>query len=261
MSTRSDLVTRRSLAGGVAGTAPGALCALTVTGGITIPPQEGLVLRFGRNRPEVDICVGEDDLGVSRLHGTLSCRLHRWWVGVTGRQPARMRESVMLHRGGEPLPLPVGYTPLFLRGSRGRQHVVELYVAGDGGGRPPARPGEPTLEPRRWRLTPEEHLALVVLGQRYLLFDPHPRPLSRQQAAEQLDELRPDGKWTAKKVDYLVSGVRKRLSDSGVAGLSREEVGEPVGLALSVNLLGELVASTTLVPLDLSLLDQATEAW
>ena len=72
-----------------------------------------------------------------------------------------------------------------------------------------------------------------------------------------MHELRPEGKWTAKKVDHLVSGVRKRLSDSGVAGLSREEVGEPVGLALSVNLLGELVASTTLVPLDLTLLDQA----
>lgn len=246
---------QRSLVAGVVGTAPGSLSALTVTGGLTVDAREGRTVSFGRNRPEVDICVGEDDLGISRLHGQLVHRDHRWWVRMTGRFPARLRDSVMVHRDGDPLPLTAGYTPLFLRGSRGRNHVLELFVAGDDGRRPPPRPGEPTLEPTRWRLTAEEHLALTVLGQRYLFHDPHPQPLSRQQAAEQLAELQPGGRWTAKKVEYLVSGVRRRLSASGVPGLRREEVGEPVGLALAVNLLGELVASTTLVPLDLALLD------
>ncbi len=250
-----DVRRQRSLATGVAGTAPGSLSALTVTGGLTVDAREGRTLSFGRNRPEVDICVGEDDLGISRLHGQLTCRADQWWVRVTGRFPARLQDSVMVHRDSDPLPLPTGYTPLYLRGSRGRNHVLELFVAGADGRRPPLRPSEPTLEPTRWRLTPEEHLALTVLGQRYLFHDPHPQPLSRQQAASQLTELQPAGRWTTKKVDYLVSGVRRRLSDSGVPGLHREEVGEPVGLALTVNLLRELVASTTLVPLDLAMLD------
>jgi hypothetical protein len=40
-----------------------------------------------------------------------------------------------------------------------------------------------------------------------------------------------------------------------VPGLTREEVGEPVGNALNDNLIRELVLSTTLVPPDLALLD------
>lgn len=40
-----------------------------------------------------------------------------------------------------------------------------------------------------------------------------------------------------------------------MAGLTKAEVGEPVGNALNDNLLRELVLSTTLVPPDLGLLD------
>jgi hypothetical protein len=96
---------------------------------------------------------------------------------------------------------------------------------------------------------------LAVLGQRYLGYDPHPLPLSRQQAAAELAERRPHENWTAKRVEHLVSRVRQRLSDAGVHGLRREEVGEPVGLTLTVNLLRELVLSTTLVPMDLEWLE------
>lgn len=255
MATRLDAGAQRSLVFGVDGAGPGALSALTVSGGVTVAPQEGLVVRFGRNRPEVEVCVGEDDVRISRQHGLLTCLRGQWSVTVTGKVPARLGESLMLHRDTEPTPLSPGYTPVFLRGSSGRDHLMELHVAGAAGGRPPPRPDAITVEPKRWRLTAEEHLALVVLGQRYLSYDPQPLPLSRQQAAEQLAELAPCGRWTAKKVEYLVSGVRKRLSDSGVSGLRRDEVGEPVGLTLAVNLLRELVASTTLVPLDLALLD------
>ncbi len=246
---------QRSLVGGVAHAAPGAISALAVTGGITVAPEPGLTIRFGRNRPEVEVCVGEDDLLISRQHGLLDHRLGQWWVNNTGRSPIRLASSLLLHREGDPIPLAVGYTPLFLRGSRGREHLLELYVAGDEGGKPPSRPGDITQPPRRWRLTVEEHLALVVLGQRYLLHDPHPQPLSRQQAATELAELRPTAKWTTKRVEHLVAEVRARLSAGGVFGLRRDEVGEPVGLTLTVNLLRELVSSTTLVPTDLNLLD------
>jgi hypothetical protein len=53
--------------------------------------------------------------------------------------------------------------------------------------------------------------------------------------------------------------VRSRLSKSGVAGLTREEVGEPVGNKLNDNLLRELLLSTTLVPPDLRLLEHGDE--
>jgi hypothetical protein len=246
---------QRSLALGVANVAPGALCALTVATGLTVAPKEGLSLRFGRNKPQVEVCIGENDLHVSRVHGLVHHRERHWWVSNTGRSPIRLSSSLMLHPEGEPLPLAPGYTPLFLRGSRGREHLLELYVAGDDGGIPSSRPNEATEAPKRWRLTADEHAALTVVGQRFLLLDPNPQPLSRQQAAEQLQEVRPDTGWTPKRVEHLVSAVRKRLSDSGVPGLRREEVGEPVGLTLTVNLLRELVLSTTLVPLDLALLD------
>ena len=49
--------------------------------------------------------------------------------------------------------------------------------------------------------------------------------------------------------------VRNRLSGNGVSGLTREEVGEPIGNTLNHNLIRELMESTTLVPPDLRILD------
>lgn len=49
--------------------------------------------------------------------------------------------------------------------------------------------------------------------------------------------------------------VRRRLARREVRGLTRDEVGEPVGNALNHNLLLELLLSTTLVPPDLRLVD------
>lgn len=44
-------------------------------------------------------------------------------------------------------------------------------------------------------------------------------------------------------------------SAGGIAGLTREEVGEPVGNTLTHNLIRDLMESTTLVPPDLQLMD------
>ncbi|MFF3573845.1 hypothetical protein ACFYXQ_39445 [Nocardia jiangxiensis] len=49
--------------------------------------------------------------------------------------------------------------------------------------------------------------------------------------------------------------VRNRLSRAGVAGLTRAEVGEPVGNALNHNLIQELLQTTTLAPFDLAHID------
>ncbi|QFZ19737.1 FHA domain-containing protein [Saccharothrix syringae] len=244
-----------SLARDVPFTAPGAVVALALSGRISVNPVEGRSVRFGRNRPDVDLCVGETDPRVSRLHGLLTRRAGRWWVTNTGRLPIRLPRTRWLFRDEDPVPLGDGYTPLFIRGSHDREHLLELYVAGEDGGRPTTRHSSVTQPPRRWRLTPDEHLLLVVLGQRYLLHEANPQPVSRQHAAEILHELQPDAGWGVKRVEHMVADVRARLSAAGVHGLLREEVGEPVGNALNDNLLRELVLSTTLVPPDLALLD------
>ncbi|MGW5645623.1 FHA domain-containing protein [Saccharopolyspora sp. NPDC003752] len=244
-----------SLAFGVPGSAPGTIFALSVTGGITVRPREGRTIVFGRNRPEVHVCVGENDRRISRHHGLLTHHLDHWWVHNTGRLPVRFPGSRLLFADDEPVPLTTGYTPLFLSGSSGREHLLELYVAGPDGQPPASKHSDPTQPPRTWKLSPTEKLLLVVLGQRYLMHEAYPQPLSWRQAAEHLAELQPDAGWTAKRVEHDVVDVRTRLSKGGVPGLTRDEVGEPVGNTLNHNLIRELMESTTLVPPDLRVLD------
>lgn len=246
---------RESLARGIPRAAPGAVVALALTGRLSVAPAEGRRVVFGRNRPDVDVCVGENDLQVSRKHGALTHHDGHWWVSNTGKLPIRLPGTRLLFLDEDPLPLPLGYTPLFIRGTRDREHLLELYVAGPDGGQPVHRHQDVTQPPKRWRLTPDERLLLVVVGQRYLMHEANPQPIARQQASEMLAELQPDAGWSAKRVEHMVSAVRSRLSAGGVYGLRRDEVGEPIGNTLNNNLLRELILSTTLVPPDLALLD------
>lgn len=250
----------QSLAYGVPPSAKATISALSVTGGISVGPKEGRTLLFGRNRPDVHVCVGEDDPRVSRQHGTLEHHGNRWWIRNTGRLPIRLPDGRLLFAEEEPVPLAEGYTPVFVRGSANREHLLEVYVTGADGARPAARHQEKTQQPMIWRLDDDERLALTVLGQRYLLNEHRPQPLSWRQAADQLGEIQPDQGWTAKRVEHLVSAIRTRMSRGGVPGLTREEVGEPVGNALNDNLIRELVLSTTLIPPDLALLGETESA-
>ncbi len=244
-----------SLARGVPPSAPGTIHTLSLAGGIALGPGEGRTVLFGRNRPDVHVCLGEDDLRVSRQHGTLVHRDDHWWVHNTGRLPIRLPKSRLLFDNEDPVPLEEGYTPLFVRGSNNREHLLEVYVTGADGHRPPVRHRDPTQPPRTWILDDDERLALTVLGQRYLRHELRPQPLTWNEAAKWLTELRPEAGWTAKRVEHLVVGVRARLSLGGVHGLTRAEIGEPVGNALNHNLLSELLLSTTLVPPDLEVLE------
>ncbi len=81
------------------------------------------------------------------------------------------------------------------------------------------------------------------------------QPLSWSNVEVELRRLRPGEGWTAKRAEHIVAAVRARLVKRDVAGLTRDEVGEPVGNALNSNLILELLLSTTLVPPDLRLLD------
>lgn len=245
-----------SLAYGVPPSEPGTIFVMAFTGGVVLDPGEDRRVVFGRNRPDVDVCVGEDDPRVSRAHGMLRFTAGRWWVRTTGQRPVRMPPSRLLTRDEDPLPLDNGYTPLFVRGSGRREHLLEVYVAGADGRLPAAQHAMPTLPPTTWRLSDPERLALVVLAQRYLRHEPFPQPVTWRDAADELNAIEPGTGWGPKTVERLVERVRTRLSRTGgVPGLTREEVGEPVGNTLNHNLVTELLVSTTLVPFDLRLLD------
>ena len=233
----------------------GTLSVQAVTGGVIAEPEEGASVRFGRHQEVVDVGVGLDDDQVSRQHGLIVLRRGTWWLSNTGRGPIELPQSRWLRPSEEPIPLAGGYTTLHVLGSRDRNHLVELYVAGVDGLAPTIRHSSVTRPTRPWQLTADERLALVALGQRYLHNDPGPQPLTHQQVAELLAELRADPKWTKKKVEQIVDKVRKRLAGRGVEGLLREEVGEPVGNTLGVNLIKELLRSMTLTPNDLDLID------
>jgi hypothetical protein len=249
--------THGSLARGASARLPGTLFALALTGGMTLGPGEGREVLFGRNRPEVHVCLGEDDPQVSRHQGTLTHRDGRWWVSNSGRLPIRCAGARLLFRDEESLPLDTGYTPLFVGGSHRREHLLEVFVTGPEGDRPQPRHEDVTRPPRVWALTEQEKLALVVLGRRYLLHEPRPQPLTWRQTAAELADSQPHAGWTDKRVEHLVNGVRTRLSRDGVPWLTREELGEPVGNALNDHLIRALLASTTLVPMDLALIDAA----
>lgn len=243
-----------SLAFGVPTSAPGTIHALGLAGGITFGPREGRTILFGRNEPDVHVCLGGNDRAISRQHGSLRHHENHWWLRNTGRLPLRLPSSRLLFAQDEPFPLNPGYTPLFVRGSSGRQYMLELYVTGREGDRPPDCPEDGTLPPKTWRLKPAERLALTVLAQRYLMHDTHQHPLSWRDAADQLGELQPLAGWTAKRVERMVSRIRAELSQE-ISGLTRKEIGEPVGNQLNHNLIRALLESTTLTPADLRLLE------
>jgi hypothetical protein len=258
----------------------GTLHARSTTGRITVSPVPGLVVRFGRgsSRPDdhgVQLGVGTDDLRVSRWHGELTFRQSYWWLRNTGQQLIRLPRGRMLHESTDPIPLTPGYTPVYVKGSAFRDHLVELYVTGGEAQLAPLH-DRITVPPTRWPLSDDERLVLVALGQRYLLYEPDPSPLTYRQAALELDCLRPEARWGAKwqqrraeltpeefrkrvekKVARTVENVRHRLEKSGdfPYELRRNDSDRTYDDTLRRNLLRGLVDSTTLVPPDLSLLD------
>jgi hypothetical protein len=248
-----------SLARGLPPAPRGTLFALGERGGISVESSAGFPVIFGRNEPEVHVCVGTGDPAVSRRHGVLSHDGRRWTVRNTGQLPIRLPGSHLLLSGHEE-PLPVAYTPLFIRSGPGREHLLEVRVAGT---RPPptgaADYSDSTRRTVLWELSERERLVAAVLGQRYLRHEAFPQPLSWNQVADLLSRLLPDEKWTAKRAEHVIGTVRERLIERGVPGLTRAEVGEPIGNTLNHNLIRELLLSTALVPPDLRLLDALGE--
>ncbi|MQY23903.1 FHA domain-containing protein [Nocardia macrotermitis] len=246
---------QNSLVRGMRATTPGTVSVLSLAGGVSVRPKKGREIIFGRNRPLVHVCVGENDLRISRRHGTLICDGNRWWVSNAGAQPIRIAESHMLFQDEQPIPLDAGYTPMFIRGSQRREHVLEIFVADIDRGQQGPLHEHGTLPATPHRLDEVEKLALTVLGQRYLRHERNPQPWTWKATAELLGEMQPDFGWKPRRVEELVAGVRHRLSRAGFAGLTAEEMPQPIGNMLNHNLIQELMRSGTLVPCDLERID------
>lgn len=242
-----------SLARGLPPAPAGTLFALSRFGGIRVAPSSRMTIVFGRNEPDVHVCVGPDDLGISRRHGFFTHDGTRWSVHNMGKLPFRLPGSRLVLTG-ESEPLPTAYTPIFIRTAPGREHLLETRISGQNA--PDGNPvyDQDTARPVRWQLSGREHLVLVVLGQRYLRHEAFPQPLTWDTVAAELHELQPAEGWTAKRAARAVAGVRERMVRLGATGLTREEVGEPVGNALNHNLILELLLSASIVPPDLDLL-------
>lgn len=247
-----------SLAWGLPPCLRGTLFVLGEHGGISVSPTAGFIVIFGRSLLDAHVCVGENDRRVSREQGRLHCDGTRWTIHNAGTVPIRFPGSQLLLSGQDEL-LPVAYTPLFIRTAPGREHLLEVRIAGMPSAAPTTCHDQHTEKPEIWELTERERLVLVVLGQRYLRHEAHPQPLSWSQVAEELGELQPQAGWTVKRAEHIVGAVRTRLAGRDVPGLTRLDVGEPVGNALNHNLLLELLLSTTLVPPDLRLLDEPAQ--
>ncbi|WP_234320290.1 FHA domain-containing protein [Streptomyces sp. SBT349] len=253
---------RPSLAHGVPHARPGTLHARSVAGTVTGDPDRKKAIWFGRGGgPDADLRVGEDDPRVSRRHGHLTYERGQWWLRNTGQQLLRLPRGQMMHLTTEPIPLSTGYTPVFVKGSGFREHLVELLVADHAAAGPGCRRGTETLPPKRWSLTDDQRLILVVLGQEYLRYEPQPRPLTYRQAAAELAYLRPAETWGESKIAHRVEKVRGWLEASGDFPYDLREQ-DPRGASdntLKHNLLRGLVESTTLVPPDLDLLEDGLD--
>jgi hypothetical protein len=243
-----------TLARGLPRAEPGTLFVLGEGGGISVSPEAKFDVVFGRNEPDVHVCVGADDRHVSRQHGYISRDHSRWVLTNLGRLPVRFPDRLVF--SGEREELPTAFTPLFIVGPQ-REHLLEVRIATK-----PTPPPKGTVHHAEtvrgdvWPLSDDERLVLVCLSQRYLREEPHAQPLTWGQIENDLQSLRPTEQWTKKKAAHRVANVRERLSHSGVPGLKEEEIPPPVGNALNHHLILELLATTTLSKADLELLEQ-----
>lgn len=233
----------------------GTLYVLAADGGVSATPRQGFEVVFGRQKPDVHVCVGPRDPYISRRHGRFLCYGSEWWLRNEGKLPIQLPGPKDLLSGQE-TPIRQGYSPLFISSSSRREHLVEVCVLGaTAGAMGSSGPFDSTWSRTPWPLDDDERLVLTALSQRYLRQDDYPQPLAWGHITDELNELAGYEAWTTKTTANLVADVRARLSRKGVRGLTREEVGEPLGNMLNHNLILELVRTASLVPSDLRLLD------
>lgn len=248
-----------SLARGCPPAPVGTLFVQGVYGGMRVEPDAGFPVVFGRNEPEVHVCVGPDDTNVSRRQGRITRDGSRWILSNIGAPMIRFPDSSLIGHGQQAV-LPMAYTPLFIH-TRAREHLLEVRVAA--GSPPPAGTAETysatTGRPDKWDLTDRQRLVLVCLGQRYLRQEPQPQPMAWEDVATKLRDLEPDKDWNWRKAAGLMDRLRAWLSSPErgtrrVAGLRADEVPQPIGNTLNHNLIMEMLVTTTITTDDLELI-------
>jgi hypothetical protein len=239
---------------------PGTIFVVGPEGGYAAPPRR-YTLMFGREREKVHVPVGVSDPIVSRTQGVFTCVDDggEWWLRNAGRLPIELPDGAFMLTGHQRRVKP-GYTPLVVRSSPRRSHLLEVRVVGYDGPQPHAATGAKTADPTTvYKLDPQERLVLTALAMRYLEGDDqHPQPLTWKRTAR-IARHSPHStrQWTRPMVEHTVEAVRRCLSTRyGVAGLTLEEVGENVGATLNSNLIRELIRTATLTPQDLALLGE-----
>ncbi|HEY3503546.1 MAG TPA: hypothetical protein VGN37_12275 [Actinocatenispora sp.] len=225
---------------------PDTLFVMGAQGGMSVAPDARFDVVFGRNEPDVHVCVGPDDPYVSRRQGVITRQRSGWIVNNVGGATIRYpRKPAVLT--GQSAELSAAYVPLFVVSGE-REHLLEVRIA-----TPAHRPLDlhdtRTLR-REWPLSDDERLVLVCLSQRYLRRDPQPQPMTWEDVATELAELRPDERWNWRRAARVVERVRERLSREGVYGLREDEVPRPIGNALNLNLVMELLVNTTTIAPD-----------
>jgi hypothetical protein len=235
----------------------GAIFVVGPEGGYAVPPRRYTLL-FGRDREDVHVPVGVDDPTVSRRHGVFTCTGpdSEWWLCNTGKLPIELPDGTLMLAGHWRIFSP-GYTPLVINSSKRRSHLVEVRVIGAPDARPRSTTKAPTVDPETvYELSAQERLVLTALARRYLTgHDDYPLPLTWEDTSRIANESPYSTRtWTQRTVANTVEDVRERLHRRGVRGLLRDEVGEPVGSTLSVNLIRELLKTATLSAQDLDLL-------
>ncbi len=243
------------LAGGAPPAPPGSIFVLAAGGGFAAPPRQRFELLFGRKEPDVHVCIGPDDPRMSRFQGRIVCSGTEWWLRNEGKLPIQLPQSRFLLSGNE-IPLAEGYSPLFIRTSKRREHLLEIRVVGAAAPDLLAASADPTgtAAPETWPLDDVERLVLAALAWRYLRQEPHPQPQSWKQVAADLNNAGGRADWTHKQAANVVLKVRERLAPH-VGGLRLEDWGDPAGNMVNHQLIQELLQTATLRPPDLRLLD------
>ena len=242
---------------GVPAAPAGTIFVLGPEGGYAVPARRYTLL-FGRDREDVHVPVGVDDPTVSRRHGVFTCTGPDggWWLTNTGHLPIELPDGGLMLTGHRRVVEP-GYTPLVINSSKQRSHLVEVRLVDDDDLHPRSTTKASTVDPKTvYELSPAERLVLTALARRYLEGqEPFPLPLTWEDTAQTANASPYTTKaWNFRTAANTVEEVRERLHHRGVRGLMRDEVGEPVGSTLSVNLIRELIKTVTLSAEDLELL-------
>jgi hypothetical protein len=227
--------------------------------GFAAPPSPRKVF-FGRDREEVEVPIGVDDPTVSRRHGVFICygSGSGWWLRNNGNLPIKLPGRDLLLTGHERALAP-GYTPLVINPSGERSHLVKVRIIGEPGRHPRSTTKADTAPPETaYKLSEPEKLVLAALARRFLEgYVDYPQPLTWAETARVANgSPYATRTWNKDTVADTVVRVRECLHRQGVPGLTLDEVGEPVGNTLNVNLIYVLLGTATLSPQDLALLPE-----